>query len=463
MFTFDRTKSARNNAKRPGSNIALAIALMAGSALGVAGFADTAQAQKRDRNAEKEPKADYSKDFVAVYSPISALASGEAADPAAAAARISEIIAAVNTDDDRNAAGGLVYGLGRTLDRTDLQLQGLNLMLESGKHPRPGQLHFSAHQIHRDLEQYQEARASLQSAIDIDYSFEGAMSDGSTRVLSTPDFQVTISELYFDEGNYQGGFDYLQGLIDANLAAGSKPDEVWLRRAFSVANSNDMLESALDFSAMHVQYYPSEVSWNNAFAVRRNNLDLDDGMTLDLMRLVNHTGMMKTGRDYVDYIDSADARRLPGEVSRIVNQAISSGVLQANDAFVAEAKSTAQGRLAADKADLPALESDARKASSTALTATAAGDVFLSYGTFDKAEEMYKIAATKPGADLPRVYTRLGIAQTDLGKIDDAKATFAMVEGTRSAIASLWMLYADSKATPNAAKAAEMVDVPSEM
>ena len=458
MLQFDRIKSVRSSAKRPGSNIALAIALMAGSALGVTGLAETAHAKKRDRDADKAPKTDYSKEFVAAYTPISKLVSGDAdagteADPNAAAAKVPELIATVKTDDDRTVAGGLIFGLGRTLEDQAMQLQGLNLMLESGKHAKPGQLHFTAHQIYRDMDDLNNARTSLQSAIDLNYSFEGGLSDGSTRLFETSDLQVMLSEIYFDEGNFQGGFDYLQNLIDTTVAAGAKPEENWLRRGFSVANENDLIDVSQAYGALHVKHYPSPLSWGNAFAVQRNNFDMDDGTTLDLMRLVNRTGSMKTSRDYVDYIDSADARRLPGEVKRIVDQGIAAGVLENNDPFVTEAKSTANGRIAADKADIPALESDARKASSTALTATAAGDVFLSYGTADKAEEMYKIAASKPGADLPRVYTRLGIAQTDLGKIAEAKATFAMVQGPRSSIAQLWTLYVDGLATPAAVPA----------
>ncbi|MFV0643974.1 MAG: hypothetical protein ACK5NN_05660, partial [Sphingomonadaceae bacterium] len=116
------------------------------------------------------------------------------------------------------------------------------------------------------------------------------------------------------------------------------------------------------------------------------------------------------------------------------------------DVFVSEAMSVSKGRLAADKADLPALAKDARSASSKAVTAMAAGDAFLSYGDAAQAEEMYTIALTKPGVDSDRALTRLGIAQIDLGKYEDAKATFAKVQGSRGQIAQLWALYANQEA-----------------
>ena len=61
---------------------------------------------------------------------------------------------------------------------------------------------------------------------------------------------------------------------------------------------------------------------------------------------------------------------------------------------------------------------------------------------------MYQIALSKPGVDGPRVLTRLGIAQTDLGKSAEAQATFAKVTGLRAPIATLWAAYAKSKTAP---------------
>jgi hypothetical protein len=114
---------------------------------------------------------------------------------------------------------------------------------------------------------------------------------------------------------------------------------------------------------------------------------------------------------------------------------------------VADAKTIASGRIAADKASLVGLERDARAPTATAATAMAAGDAFLSYDDPAKAAELYTIALTKPGVDTPRILTRLGIAQVDMGKFADAQATFAKVTGPRAPIAQLWAAFAKSKLT----------------
>ena len=101
--------------------------------------------------------------------------------------------------------------------------------------------------------------------------------------------------------------------------------------------------------------------------------------------------------------------------------------------------------MTADKPDLPGHERDASAANATALTAPAAGDAFLSYNDFAKADKYYTAALAKPGADTARILTRLGIAQLGEGKTSEAQATFAKVEGARQAIARLWGIYAGQK------------------
>ena len=150
-------------------------------------------------------------------------------------------------------------------------------------------------------------------------------------------------------------------------------------------------------------------------------------------------------RDYVEYIQSADPKRLPGEALKIINEGLAAGKLRANDAFVIDSKSQAMGRIAADKASLPVLERDARAAGATAATASSAGDAFLSYDMPVKAEAMYQIALTKPGVDTTRVLIRLGIAQVDQAKYADAQANFAKVTDARAPIAQLWSAYAKNK------------------
>jgi hypothetical protein len=176
---------------------------------------------------------------------------------------------------------------------------------------------------------------------------------------------------------------------------------------------------------------------------------------IDLLRLMARTNSFSEARDYIEYIQAADPRRLPAEALKIVNMGLAAGKLQMSDPFVADAKSMSSARIAEDRASLVAMERDARGANATAATAMAAGDAFLSHDNAVKAEEMYKIALTKPGVDAPRVLTRMGIVQIDQGRFAEAQATFAKVTGARVPIAQLWSAFAKSKLPAPAAPAAQ--------
>lgn len=434
MFSFTRNPAARG--KRSGSQLALVIALATGATLGITALEAPAFAQKKDKKSKEaeKPKADYSKGFVAAYSPINDLFQAEPKDNAAISAGIPAILATIQTPDDRFAAGNLIYSFGRSTSDQAMQRRGVDMMLESGRVPAASvdDYNFLAGQLAYQVKDWEVSRARLLAAIAAGYDNNGP--------------QAIIAETYFAQEKFAEGLEYLAAEINKRVAAGKTVDQLWLRRGISVSYKNDFGETAGAFARMNAKMFPDRDSWGDAIAIERNFNDFDAQETLDILRLAQRTSSLRTERDYVDYIEVADARRLPGEVTSAVAEGLAAGLLNLKDVFIAESNGTAKARLSADQAELPALERDARKSSSTALTATAAGDAFLSYGKSAQAEEMYTIAFGKAGADIPRLMTRVGIAQVDQGKIEEAKASFAKVTGNRAPIAKLWTVYAEQKA-----------------
>jgi hypothetical protein len=194
------------------------------------------------------------------------------------------------------------------------------------------------------------------------------------------------------------------------------------------------------------------MNWLGAGQLAREFGSFSKEESLDLGRLFLRSGALNNEkqyieREFVEYIESADPRRLPGETLKVAELGLSKGALKSSDMFVTDAMTQAKGRIPADKASLPGLERDAKSAAD-GKTAMAAADAFLSYDDPAKAEEFYKLALTKGNIDKDRALTRLGIAQTDQNKIDDAKATFAQVGGVRAPLAKLWAVYAADKAKP---------------
>lgn len=435
MFLFLRNPNLP--AKRFGSHFALAVALVTGGAVATVAVETPAHAQKK----EEQRKADYSKGFIGVYQPLGKRLEAEE-DPAALKAEIPALTAAIETADDRFVAGQAIYTIGVRGEDLALQRQGLDMMLESGKVPADsyGRNLFAAGQLAFQAEDWAAARQRFEEAAAAGYN--------------DANLQGLMAEAYFAEGNHAAGLDYLKRAINAQEQAGQTVEESWIRRGFAMAYNNQLAEQAAEFSKIYISHYPSADVWGDAIAVQRSFYNYDDQGLLDLLRLAARTDSLRTERDYVDYISAADARRLPAEVSRIVESGIAAGKLNSSDVLVSEAQSTAKAQAGPARADLSELESDARAAGAKALAASAAGDMYLNFDEPAKAEEMYELALTKADVDAGRVLTRLGIAQVDQGKFAEAKATFDKVEGARAPIADLWALYAEAQASGGTAPAA---------
>lgn len=349
-------------------------------------------------------------------------------------AQLDQLFAAIGNEDDKYVAGTFALQLGGMASDQSLQRRGLGAMLESGK-SQAGEvpkLNFYAGQLAYVAKDYPGARAYLEAAI------KGGFTEN--------DPQLMLAETYMSEGNIGQGLALLQQAIDQKKASGGVVPESWYRRGMLAAYKAKSGPQASTFAMGLVQSYPTTQNWGIAITIIREIGGIPAQEMVDLLRLMGRTNSYNEMRDYLEYIEAADPRRLPGEVLKVIEAGTASGKLNPSDRTVAEIKAMANERVGADRASLPALERDARAASSTAVTALASGDAFLSYGDAAKAEALYAIALGKPGVDQPRALTRLGIAQVDQGKYAEAQATFAKITGPRKPIADLWTAYAQSKA-----------------
>ena len=425
--------------KKPGSSIVLAVALLSGTAMLSGVIAEPAHAQRDRKKDKKAPQAEYSKEFIEAFTPLQTAVNANDGSAAGVVGQFPAIVALANSADEKNATGGLIYNAGAQTGDQTLQLQGMGLMLESGKvaPENVGRFNFIAYQLANGASQFDRSRAYLQSAIDAGFT---------TDQVSLADLQIAMAESYISEQRYTEGLDYLSSAIAAAKAAGISVDEAWYRRGLSVAYNNEIVPQVYDFASGWIAAYPSETNWRDAINIARNLNTYDGGQMLDLLRLSQRVGAMKEKYEYIDYVEAADARRLPNEVKRVIELGYAAGVVSRDDIYISDSLSTANSRIAADRAELPALESDARAASAGVRTVVAAADAFLNYSEYAKAEEFYTKAVGMAGADQGEVLTRLGIAQLEQGKFDAARGSFSQVGGSRLPIASLWSAYADQKA-----------------
>ena len=432
----------RRGRTKPASHLALAIALATGTAVSMVGMAEPAYAMKKKKK-EKKAKPEYSDEFIKAYQPLQTLLETEGSDIAGAAALITGILAVTNSGDEKLITGNAIYSIGIKSNDHPRQLEGMKLMLGSGK-VEPDQIarfNFIAYQLANSQNDFVGARNYLQQAIDGNFTSENVTADS---------MRIAMSESYFSEDNYRGGLDYLRQAIAQRKAAGLTVDESWYRRGLTVAYNNEIQPDVYDFVTSWIEEYPSQGNWRDGINIARNLGDFSPPEMLDLMRLGYRLDTFAGKQEYIEYIDAADPRRLPKEVEMVIQNGYATGRVSRDDIFLADSLSSAKSRIASDRADLPALERDARNPSAGLRTVVAAGDAFLSYGEATKAVEFYTKGLSIPGVNTPQVLTRLGIAQTDAGDFVAAQETFAKVVGNRSPIARLWAAYAAEKAVPPA-------------
>ena len=154
------------------SKIVLAIAL--GAAMGSSSayaFEDKPKAEKKakkDKKGKEEAavaKKNFSKEFTKAYAPA-VDAFNTKKDMAASKAAIPTLIAAIMNEDDRNEAGVYAFAVGRATSDTALQLQGIDLILQSTSTPaelRPP-YHFQKGLIAYNAKDYPTAQNSFVEA-----------------------------------------------------------------------------------------------------------------------------------------------------------------------------------------------------------------------------------------------------------------------------------------------------------
>lgn len=425
---------------RKASRLAIAAALMSVSALGVAGFDAPAFAQKK--KAEKEQKAQYSDGFIKAFGPIDEAMKGETPDYAALLTQAKAAQATIETPSDRFAFGSTLEKIGAQLKDVAVRREGMEMMLDSGRVPAEAlpQYTYIAGQLAFNTEDYAVARERIQKALDMGYE--------------DPQAAALIAATFSRTNDAEGGLRYYADQINTQVAAGQEPSEAALQRAFQIAADNNYLDDAATFGRLLVQYYPKQVYWANTIAIARNSTQFSEPEVLDLMRLLRATGAMSNTRDYADYIDAANYRRLPGEVAVVAQEGISAGKLESGDTFVREALNEAKSRAPGLRSDLAGLERDAKASGATADLAISTGDAYLNFDEGAKAAELYEVALTRPGVDRGTALTRLGIAQVKMGDYAAAQETFAKVDGNRKSIAQLWATYADQQASGTATASA---------
>jgi len=429
----------------------LSSVVVAGIALGLG--ASPAMAQKKpkaEKAAKGQAKTGFSKEFSVAAQPLQAKleavrvakAKVDAKDPAGQAeldaalagapAMMAAAEAAIMNADDRLVAGQFAINLGGYVGDVAMRQRGAKNMIDSGKleAAKVPEFQYYLGSFAYANKDYATAQTALAAALA-----GGHPADDAAELMA---------DSFAKANNPKGGLDAMRKVVDARRAAGKPVPGSWLRRANTIAYNNKLGPEAIDWAILQVQLQPNNFNWLGSSQMVRQFSGFGPQETLDLFRLMIRSGALDNEAKYVsneykEYIEAADPRRLPGEVVKVIDKGTAAGAL--SGAWVTDARATASGRIAADKASLGGQANTARDGNGVAAVA----DAYLNYGDAAKAEELYAAALTKGATDKDRVLTRLGIAQVDQGKWAAAKDSFSKVSGARNNLAKLWLIYVAQK------------------
>jgi tetratricopeptide (TPR) repeat protein len=338
--------------------------------------------------------------------------------------------------DDKYQAGSIGLDMGLFLQSQPIQRQAITLELESGKvaPERQPVFHYYVGKFAYAARDYADARAHLLAAT------QGGYHDGEA--------DRYLAETYFSQNDAPGGIAVLKAAYDLAVQQARTPSVQALQRGLSVASDALLAPDAGWFGAALIKAEPNTDNWQRAIAAVRRTAHYERDGLLDLARLMHRTNSYQGASDYFEYIQLGNNLGLPREVLASINVGVAAHTLVDSDIAVRDARTAAAAREARDTAQglLAGYDRDARASGATTAVITGAADSFLSYGQPAKAEEFLRIAATRPGADLGEIQTRLGIALFDQSKFADAAASFGQVTGPRAPLAALWAVLATQRA-----------------
>ena len=147
------------------------------------------------------------------------------------------------------------------------------------------------------------------------------------------DIDYLLAEANLSDNMIPEGMRLLQVAIDKKGAAAP---EDWLRRGMVVSYKSKSADYSNTFGTRLVSLYPSTENWSLVIAVLRDLANFQSQESIDLLRLMERTKSFSEARDYVEYIQAADPRRLPGEVIKILDEGLAAGKLDPKDVFVSD-------------------------------------------------------------------------------------------------------------------------------
>lgn len=427
------------------SRAVIAAALMTG----VAGVAVSAPATAQKKKKGEEGGAPQLKLSKEVQAPASAAQTALAAkDYATAGTQLTTAQGAAKTDDDRYIVAALQLQMeamkiqdaraaNGAVDDSGLKAP-LDALLANPKTPAA------------DIGKYNYQRGIMASNAKDNAGAIAFFQKAQAAGYSDPNLGLQMVKLKMDGGDIAGGAADMEKAMDAQIAAGQKPDDQLYRYVIARTNKAKLGPQTAGWVKRWVAAYPTAQNWRDGIVTfgmtNSSAVTLDKPQKVDLYRLMRSAKALADQYDYENYAQWTYDMGLPYETKAVLTEGKANGKIPASSASANDLLKVANQAIATEGSLAP-VEAKA-KAGANGRIAANTGDAYLGMGNYAKAIELYRVALEKGGVDADTVNTRIGIALANSGDKAGAKAAFQSVKtAPRAEIAGLWMTYLDNPPT----------------
>lgn len=262
--------------------------------------------------------------------------------------------------------------------------------------------------------------------------------------------QVVIGQALYLQGKCKDMLPGLQSMVASQEKSGKKPQESTLSLLFQCYDKGGDNANAGKIIEQLLEYYPKSdkapLYWQNAMASLDKAKDDDNGhLKLNIYRLKNELGILKTGGSYTDMAELALEQGNPAEAQSVLETATTKNLFtegldkQRNGRLLEASKKKAVER----RGELPKDEKDADKdPSGDALVQV--GAAYMTYGDYAKAVELMQRGIGKGNLKASdEAYLLLGLAQLRQKNVPDAERTLGKIKDGTSydRLGKLWLMH----------------------
>lgn len=273
--------------------------------------------------------------------------------------------------------------------------------------------------------------------------FDGAAAafeHASTLNPSNTQALINLAESRFSQGRKPDAVALFQRAIQAQVAAGQKPEEALYKRAVGIAYDQQMPD-AIGLAQQWITAYPSASSWRNGLALYQNLKKPDVETALDILRLMRATGSLSTPADFSLYATAAADQFNYNEAQAVIDQGLASKQIDPSSPLFRDIITGLKAKPKATEADLVQAVKDAKDGKAYLRI----GDRYYAMGNYAKAAELYHQSMGKAGVDSNVANMHLGMALAQSGDKAGATAAFNAVSGPLADIAKYWLIYVQQR------------------